>query len=600
MIKSLIQKVLGFESRRESPVASAKTEIGKQELAAALRQASVLMDRQDVDGCIRLLAPIVPAQPEDGMFFSLLGRALYAKKEWSQAAYSLTRAADLGYGDARIHAMLVSSLVSLAQFDDALGWAMKAYEQGPHDAIICTFLGQIHARNGAFELASRFYQEALELSPRNLEILLSIVRLNMSAQHILRKSFMSGRALQAQKQCLKKLAAAYVQGKKLTDLELYALLLLGLEGEESFARYSVPLAEKAYQKQEIDQLTALVVGQVFSLLGDSSRTIEMYECAAEGEGKNGQLRHMLGNLLIARGGDQASKGWQIWNEYYASQMSSSVPVWKGEKLGKKKLFVFREQGIGDFFIGLRLLKTLKDKGIRFTCWVGPEAAGLLSACDCIDELATDETRPDPEKYACDFQVSLFSLFHLLKLDAGDFKSLPVIPAPSGRCEDLKRDIAAQPGLKLGLVASGNVWRFDDWLRTVSPATLAPLATIEGVSWVNLAVDPRSERDQTIAMFKALDPTPGLHDFADTAAIVDSLDAIVAIDCSVAHLAAAMGKPVFVLAPSTIEWRWRVGENTRPWWPNAQTFFSLSPGDWQEALCELTDALREFVTRHRGD
>lgn len=599
MIKTLMQKVLGLGVGGESSATAHRPEVSKQELAVAVRQAAVLMEKQDADGCIKLLAPFVPAQPEDGMFFSQLGRALYTKKEWSQAAHSLTRAVELGYGDAHIHAMLVSCLVNLTQFDDALVWATKAYDQGPHDPIICTFLGQLYARNGAFELAAKFYQEALELSPRNLEILLSIVRLNMSAQHILRKSFMSGRVLQTQKQWLKKLAAAYAQGKKLTDLELYALLLLGLEGEGSFTRYSVPLAEKAYQKQDLDQATALVVGQVFSLLGDSSRTIEMYECATEGEGKNGQLRHMLGNLLIARGGSQASKGWQIWSEYYASQMSSSVPVWKGEKLGKKKLFVFREQGIGDFFIGLRLLKALKDKGVRFACWVGPEAAGLLSACDCIEELVTDEARPDPAKYGCDFQVSLFSLFHLLKLGAGDFKSLPVISAPTGKCDGWRSDIAARPGMKLGLVVSGNVWRFDDWLRTIVPAKLAPLTAIEGISWVNLAVDPRPERDQTIAMFKALDPTPDLHDFADTAAIIDSLDAIVAIDCSVAHLAAAMGKPVFVLAPSTIEWRWRIGENTRPWWPNAQTFFSLSPGNWQDAIGELGDALREFVARRQG-
>ena len=88
----------------------------------------------------------------------------------------------------------------------------------------------------------------------------------------------------------------------------------------------------------------------------------------------------------------------------------------------------------------------------------------------------------------------------------------------------------------------------------------------------------------------LDPTPVCADFADTAALIAELDVVVAIDCSVAHLAAALGKKVLVLVPPALIWRWRVGDDPHPWWPTARVFRGKTPARWDEQISQVADVL----------
>jgi ADP-heptose:LPS heptosyltransferase len=88
-----------------------------------------------------------------------------------------------------------------------------------------------------------------------------------------------------------------------------------------------------------------------------------------------------------------------------------------------------------------------------------------------------------------------------------------------------------------------------------------------------------------------DPTPQIRDYADTAALVQALDAVVAIDCSAAHIAASLGKPVWVLTPTFPDWRWQVADDTQPWWPTATVLRAEGPGIWTQAIARLVQELR---------
>jgi hypothetical protein len=177
----------------------------------------------------------------------------------------------------------------------------------------------------------------------------------------------------------------------------------------------------------------------------------------------------------------------------------------------------------------------------------------------------------------------------------DLKRPALVRAAPDRCIGWRAELAKVPGLRVGLVASGNPWRHDDWYRSIPPQALAPLRQVQGVTWVNLAVDARPEREESIAMLRMIDPTADFHDFGDTAAVIDALDAVVAIDCSVAHLAAALGKPVWVLAPSSIDWRWQIGADTQPWWPSARLFRSPEPMRWEEPIKSVASELGRLAT-----
>jgi ADP-heptose:LPS heptosyltransferase len=92
----------------------------------------------------------------------------------------------------------------------------------------------------------------------------------------------------------------------------------------------------------------------------------------------------------------------------------------------------------------------------------------------------------------------------------------------------------------------------------------------------------------------IDFTRDLHDFADTAAMIANLDLVISIDTSVAHLAAAMGKPVWVLVPFAPDWRWLLAGDDSPWYPSMRLFRQNRPNDWSDVIGEVTQQLRRIA------
>jgi hypothetical protein len=208
-------------------------------------------------------------------------------------------------------------------------------------------------------------------------------------------------------------------------------------------------------------------------------------------------------------------------------------------------------------------------------------------------------RPDPRTLDCAAAAPLMGLVRLLKLEPRDLKKPVTVTPPPELCAAWRGRLPPGQKPSLGLVATGNPWRHDDWIRSVPPDALRPLRGCDGVRWVNLAVDPRPELSETIRMLDMADPTPEFRSFAETAAAIDQLDAVAAIDCSVAHVAAAMGKPVWVLAPSSIDWRWQIGDDTKPWWPTARLLRCKAPGDWTHPVAELAGEIERFARERRS-
>jgi len=127
-----------------------------------------------------------------------------------------------------------------------------------------------------------------------------------------------------------------------------------------------------------------------------------------------------------------------------------------------------------------------------------------------------------------------------------------------------------------------------------------LAEIKNVSWVNLCVDKRPENDHAIALLQMADLTSEFGDFSDTAGAIDALDGVVAIDCSVAHVAASLGKTVWLLTSTSLEWRWRIGDDTNPFWPTVKTYQCDSIGVWDTAIRKLaSDLVNESARRTPG-
>ena len=340
------------------------------------------------------------------------------------------------------------------------------------------------------------------------------------------------------------------------------------------------------------------IASVLEQAGAYERAIPLRELAYRMNPSSPETQLNLGNIFVCEGGANWARGWQL-KEEAARKMNplayvNEVPEWDGRDLGKLRLFVYQEQGFGDAVLALRFIPLLAARGIRVVLWVKSAFAEVARSISGYEELLASETRPDPRQHGCSYAAALVGLVRPLGLPPSAIRDSPVLRAPDELAEAWRHRLSALPGKRIGLAAVGNENRADDWLRTIPAEALSPLAELQGVSWVNLSVDRRAETDALIDLFKMHDARPQIRNYGDTAALVSALDAVVAIDCSVAHIAACMGRPVWVLAPTFRDWRWQVADDLRPWWPTVTLLRSEGPGVWTRAVAQLTRELKEFL------
>jgi ADP-heptose:LPS heptosyltransferase len=171
----------------------------------------------------------------------------------------------------------------------------------------------------------------------------------------------------------------------------------------------------------------------------------------------------------------------------------------------------------------------------------------------------------------------------------------VFPDPTG-VETWRQQLGGNP-LRIGLVWGGNANHPHELRRSIPLEQLAPLTRLEGTTFYSLQMGaPAAQVKELGPSWDLIDLQDEQKDFADTAAIVANLDLVISIDTSVAHLAGAMGKPVWVLLHNSPDWRWLLDREDSPWYPTARLFRQSTPGNWQNVVTRLEQELRQLVAR----
>ena len=279
------------------------------------------------------------------------------------------------------------------------------------------------------------------------------------------------------------------------------------------------------------------------------------------------------------------------------------PEWEGEPLAGKRLLVVAEQGYGDTLQFIRFVPAAAALGARVTVLVEPPLTRLLQASlpgiEVRDRLADTET--------FDLQVAMLCLPRLLAVALDTIPAgAPYLAAGPAAAGAWARRLAALPGRKVGLVWAGAARRHDpraaavDARRSLSLAQLAPLASVPDVQFVSLQLgEPAAEAREAPAGMRLADWTAELADFADTAALVAGLDLVVTVDTAVAHLAGALGRPVWILSRFDGCWRWLQDRDDSPWYPTARLFRQPAPGDWDTVIAGIAAALDGLASSPGG-
>jgi hypothetical protein len=173
-------------------------------------------------------------------------------------------------------------------------------------------------------------------------------------------------------------------------------------------------------------------------------------------------------------------------------------------------------------------------------------------------------------------------------------SLRAEPEALGRWQER---LAKLPGLRVGLAWAGNSNHQNDHNRSIAPIRLAPLWHVSGVSWVSLQVGAHAGALRDHAPDGAvLDLAPALTDLAETAAAMTQLDLVVTVDTAVAHLAGALGRPVWIMLPTLPDWRWLLQREDTPWYPTMRLFRQVRAGNWEEVVARVAASITTLVRR----
>jgi Flp pilus assembly protein TadD len=280
----------------------------------------------------------------------------------------------------------------------------------------------------------------------------------------------------------------------------------------------------------------------------------------------------------------------------SQRRSFDAPQWNGEDVAGRTILLHAEQGFGDTINFCRYAPLLAARGARVVLEVQPPLKTLMESLDGVSELLVrGDTLP-----AFDYHCPLMSL------PAAFATRLESIPAPSAylsaspeRLALWRGRIGPPRGFRLGVVWSGKPTHHNDHNRSI-PLEQFLRALPEGIEIFSLHDRVRDADAEVLARHPRIRRFDGqISDFADTAALAAAMDLVVSVDTSSAHLAAAIGRPTWVLLPFAPDWRWLLGRDDSPWYPGVRLFRQPALGDWDEVLRRVNEAIASLIRAHDG-
>jgi tetratricopeptide (TPR) repeat protein len=370
-------------------------------------------------------------------------------------------------------------------------------------------------------------------------------------------------------------------------------LLLRQEGRfhEAVAHFRETLRARPDHLQALHNLGFTFVG-----LGQVEEGLACYERVLELEPDEAETRFCRALLWLLRG--DFARGWAEyewrWRSKLASPMRHHEPAWDGSPLAGKTVLLHAEQGLGDTLQFIRYAALVKERGGTVVVECQPALVPLLRGCPGIDRVvAQGDTLPP-----IDMQAPLLSMPRIFATTRDTIPaSVPYVFADPALVECWRQELGGLAAFKVGIAWQGSPTHVEDRQRSIPLEKFAALARVGGVRLVSLQHGKGREQFEAVAdRFAVLDcggqiDESGLQ-FTDTAAVVKNLDLVITCDTSLAHLAGALGVPVWVALPHAADWRWLEGRDDSPWYPTMRLFRQARPGDWDGVFLRMAQVLRD--------
>lgn len=309
------------------------------------------------------------------------------------------------------------------------------------------------------------------------------------------------------------------------------------------------------------------------------RAKEHLDTVIEHHPEDPPARRNRAQVLLLQG--EFEQGWRDFEYRFQTDTREQYPantLWSGESIQDKHLLVHFEQGLGDTIMFSRFLPRLREHSGRLTfACQNPLLSLIKNSFPQIDVVNGDESVAE-----FDVHLPLLSLGDRLGLHTGrDFQSEPYL------FTDKRAALPDGDKPKVGVAWAGNPNHKSDGSRSIPWEQFKTVVELDGIDFYNLQVGPRASDcgDRLIPLQHRI------ADFSDTAAIVSQLDLVITVDTAVAHLAAALGKPTWILIAALPDWRWMMERDDSPWYPSVTLFRASLQTGWDTTLAEVKKRLR---------
>ena len=269
------------------------------------------------------------------------------------------------------------------------------------------------------------------------------------------------------------------------------------------------------------------------------------------------------------------------------------PPWRGrEDIAGKTVLLHAEQGFGDAIQFVRYAPLVAARGARVVLACAEPLRALFETVHGVGSVFI----PEQLALTFDFQAPLMSLPLAFGTTLEDLPSrIPYVRAPGEKAAAWRRRLMAQgAGFKVGFAWSGNPRFGAARLKACPVELLRALTAVPGCVFVSLQTGDAADEAARLAGGDPpiIEAGPELGAFDDTAALLSSLDLVISIDTAVAHLAGALGKPVWIMLPYAADWRWLMDREDSPWYPSARLYRQPHPGDWASVVKRLAADLAQ--------
>jgi hypothetical protein len=295
---------------------------------------------------------------------------------------------------------------------------------------------------------------------------------------------------------------------------------------------------------------------------------------------------------------QFREGWRNYESRWAKEMAHlrrnfAQPLWRGKKtLAGRTILLHAEQGLGDTLQFVRYAPKVARLGAKVLLEVQPPLLSLLSGIDGVSAVfAQGDKLP-----AFDLQCPLMSLPLAFGTELSSIPAeIPYIDVSADLVSKWRERMGERRVPRIGIAWAGSAVHKNNRKRSIALERFAPLLSTPGVEFVSIQKE-LTQSDAAVLEDHAsvLNIGGELDDFADTAAVISSLDLLISADTSVAHLAGAIGRPVWILIPLAPDFRWLLKREDSPWYPTARLFRQPRLEDWDSVLERVRGELVSFV------